>query len=149
MQALASLAGLPSRQADDADLDRKMYHVALAGVSRYALNEAVKAIIRGSLGHTFFPSPVELRQECDKAMEPVHRQARRERIVIEQSEENRQFLRVQAAKTPEAKAKVAARYAEFCKGYQKQAAVHESTLDPELVAKVPDARSTFSKAKVA
>jgi hypothetical protein len=61
LQALASLAGLPSRQADDAELDRKMYHVALEGVSRYALNEAVKAIIRGALGHTFFPSPVEMR----------------------------------------------------------------------------------------
>jgi hypothetical protein len=152
LQALASLAGLPSRQADDAELDRKMYHYALQGVSRYALNEAVKAIIRGALGHTFFPSPVELRMQCEKAMEPHIRQAERIRIREEQETENARFNKVLAQRTPEAMARVSEVYRQYCEAYNATKAKEESpafTLDPELVALVPDASSTFKRAKVA
>jgi hypothetical protein len=139
---------LPSRQADDAELDRKMYQVALAGVSRYALNEAVKAIIRGALGHTFFPSPVEFRQQCDKAMEPHHREAERIRIRETQARENREFEKTVATRTPEAMARVKATYERFCEGYRKETAPFVPTLDPELVARVPDnPKATFHRAK--
>lgn len=138
LQALVSLAGLPSRQADDADLDRKMYQVALNGVSRYALNEAVKAVVRGGLGHTFFPSPVELRQQCEKAMEPHYREAERVRIREAQARENREFDRTMSARSPEAVARVKSVYEKFCEGYRKEAEVFVPTLDPELVAQVPD-----------
>lgn len=152
LQALASLAGLPSRQADDAELDRKMYHYALQGVSRYALNEGVKAIIRGALGHTFFPSPVELRQQCDKAMEPHNRQAERIRIREEQETENARFNKVLAQRTPEAMARVSDIYRRYCEQYAASKAREESRalmLDPDLVANVPDAATTFKRAKVA
>jgi hypothetical protein len=152
LQALASLAGLPSRQADDAELDRKMYHVALEGVSRYALNEAVKAIIRGALGHTFFPSPVEFRLQCEKAIEPHIRQAERIRRREQQESENAQFERVIASRTPEAVARQQEAYRRFCEQYAASKPISAESvpmLDPELVAKVPDASSTFKRAKVA
>lgn len=120
MQALASLAGLPSRQADEDGIDRKMYFVALNGVSRYALNEAVKGIIRGALGHTFFPSPVEFRQQCEKAMEPHIRQAERIRVREQQERESAEFNRVLAGRTPEAIARQQEAYRKFCAGYTSE-----------------------------
>jgi hypothetical protein len=152
LQALASLAGLPSRQADDAELDRKMYHVALEGVSRYALNEAVKAIIRGALGHTFFPSPVEMRLQCEKAIEPHIRQAERIRIRERQETENAQFERVLASRSPEAVARQQAIYRQFCEEHaaaKPKSELDAVVLDPELVAQVPDAKDAFKRAKVA
>lgn len=151
MQALASLAGLPSRQADDDGIDRKMYFVALSGVSRYALNEAVKAIIRGVLGHTFFPSPVEFKQQCDKAMEPHMREAQRIRILEAQARENAEFEDLMAARTWEAIARQQAAYAKFCEAQEPAKAAKEQRihLDPELLAKLPDAPSAFKQAKVA
>lgn len=152
MQALASLAGLPSRQADDADLDRRMYQIALDGVSRYALNEAVKAIIRGGLGHTFFPSPVELRMQCDKAMAPHIEAQRQYRRMEAQRRENQEIAASHARKTPQAMARAKAVYDQFCASYEaaKNGSSEPSvTLDPELLARVPDAPSPFSKARVA
>lgn len=150
MQALTSLAGLPSRQADDAEMDRRMYFVALEGVTRYALGEAVKSIIRGALGHTFFPSPVELRQQCDKAMEPHVRHAQRVRLSEQQARENAEFDRVRAQRTPEAIARQQAAYRRFCERYESEMnPAHVPVLDPDLVAKNPDAPSTFTKARVA
>ncbi len=150
LQALTSLAGLPSRQADDADMDRDMYFVALEGVSRYALSEAVKSIIRGGLGHTFFPSPVEFRQQCEKVIAPFQRAAERDRLRKQQAAENAEFDRVLASRTPEGRARVAAAYARFC----EQSATQEKqeaglVLDPDLVAQVPDAKDYFKRAKVA
>lgn len=150
LQALTSLAGLPSRQADDAEMDRRMYFVALEGVSRYALGEAVKSIIRGALGHTFFPSPVELRQQCDKAMEPHVRHAQRVRLSEQQARENAEFDRVRAQRTPDAIASQQEAYRRFCQGYEaEKAPAYDPLLDPELVAKIPDAPGTFTKARVA
>ena len=120
IQELASLAMFPSRQADDAEMDQQMYFVALDGVSRYALSEAVKSIIRGSLGHTFFPSPVEFRQQCEKAMEPHIRQAERIRIQETQERERAEFARSRQGQTPAARERVAAAYAKFCAGYTSE-----------------------------
>lgn len=129
-----------------------MYHVALDGVSRYALNEAVKAIIRGGLGHTFFPSPVEFRQQCEKAMEPHIRQADRIRRREQQAKDNAEFERVIASRTPEAIARQQAAYAAYCEQYKASKPVSTEpsvVLDPEQVAKLPDAPATFKRANVA
>jgi hypothetical protein len=93
-----------------------MYFVALEGVTRYALSEAVKFIIRGGLNHTFFPTPVELKLACDQAQRPVDDMARRVRLTEEQRQERQHFDRFQASKTPEAKARVAALVAKFHAG---------------------------------
>jgi hypothetical protein len=129
-----------------------MYHVALAGVSRYALNEAVKAIIRGALGHTFFPSPVEMRLQCERAMEPHIRQAERIRLMEQQKTDNEHFEHVIAQRTPQSMARVSEAYRRYCEQYNASKAKTESpapVLDPELVAQIPDATSTFKQAKVA
>lgn len=153
LQALASLAGLPSRQQADLELARDMYFVALEGVTRYALGEAVKAIIRGALGHTFFPSPVELRQQCDKAIAPHLEAERRIRQREQQARENASIAAAYAARTPESIARAKAIYDRFCEQYEASKPGHkpfETTLDPDLVAKIPDADTgTFSKARVA
>ena len=81
ISALAALGSLPSRQTSGA-LDKAAYYLALDGVTRFGLSEAVKAILRGRLGHAFFPSPPELRMQCDKAME--HHVQMRERIARRQ-----------------------------------------------------------------
>ena len=49
-------------------MDSSAYYLALDGVTRHGLAEAVRFIMRGALGHAFMPSPPELRIECDKAM---------------------------------------------------------------------------------
>lgn len=72
------LAGLPSRQTSSAETDEASYYLALNGVTKHGLFEAVKAALQHKLGHTFFPSPAELRMLCDKAME--HHVGMRERI---------------------------------------------------------------------
>lgn len=153
LQALASLAGLPSRQQADLELARDMYFVALEGVTRYALGEAVKSIIRGGLGHTFFPSPVELRQQCDKAVAPHLEAERRVRQREQQMRENAEIAASHAARTPESIARAKAIYDRFCEQYEASKPGHkpfETTLDPDLVAKIPDADTgTFSKARVA
>lgn len=134
-------------------MDRRMYFVALEGVSRYALGEAVKAIIRGALGHTFFPSPVELRQQCDKAQRPHDDYQRRVRLTEEQLRERAETDAFQARKTPAARARVSAAYERFCEAHAAMkpsvSCPSEPILDPELVARVADAPTTFSKARVA
>lgn len=127
-----------------------MYQIALEGVSRYALNEAVKAIIRGALGHTFFPTPVEIRQECNRAIEPIARAAERQRMNEDQARERVEFEKRIQARSPEELARVRAVYENFCKQHEasKPAKVEEAAvvLDPDLLAQVPDAPSTFRRA---
>jgi hypothetical protein len=118
-------------------LDRAAYYIALEGVTRYGLAEAVKFILRGALGHAFFPSPPELRLQCDKSME-FHEMERRRIARREQMERERQEAAPHGEPTPEARARVAATYAKFCAGYDKAAAEDTLKLDPELVAQVPD-----------
>jgi hypothetical protein len=68
LQALILLGALPAREADSSGVDKAAYYLALEGATKHGLYEAAKAILKGSLGHAFFPNPVELRQQCDKAM---------------------------------------------------------------------------------
>lgn len=146
LQALASLAGLPSRQADDAALDQQMYFVALEGVTRYALSEAIKAVMRNKLGHTFFPSPVELRRLCDEAQRPIAEHLRVERQRDEQRRFRAEMDAYEAARTPEARARVAAIYRRFCESYDDKARAESyTTLDPELVAMLPDAPKSLPR----
>jgi hypothetical protein len=115
---MASLAGLPSRQADDDGLDRSMYFVALEGVSRYALSEAVKSIIRGGLGHTFFPTPVEFRLTCDQAQRPIDDMHRRVRLTEQQQREREEYARAVGGRTPQAVERQQAAYRQFLAGYE-------------------------------
>ncbi len=71
------LAELPSRASsgEDNDASRTAYHIALDGVEAHGLTMGVRAILQGVLQHAFFPSTAELRQQCDKAMQP-HREMR-------------------------------------------------------------------------
>lgn len=129
-----------------------MYFVALDGVSRYALSGAVKAIVRGALGHTFFPSPVELRQQCDKAIAPLVDAERHRRQREQQMRENAEIAAARSQKTPESIARAKALYERFCEQYEASkpgAPEFVPTLDPELVAKIRDAPSTFSRAQIA
>lgn len=136
-RALALLERLPSRATFSAEFDQQVYFIALHGTTQHGLFEAVKFILRGALGHAFFPSPPELRQQHDKCMEPFERE--RDRIAHrEQMERERREFGPVAEPSPEAKARVSAIYAEFCKGYEKAAAEDTLKLDPELVAQIPD-----------
>lgn len=66
LSALVALGSLPKRDTEQAELDLAAYHVALDDVSATGLAEAVRRILQGALGHGFFPSPPELRIECDR-----------------------------------------------------------------------------------
>lgn len=151
LQALASLATLPAQRSFSAEQDEindRAMMQALNGVSRYALMEAVKSILRGSLGHTFFPTPVEFRQQCDRAMEPHIRQAERVRIQEAQERERAEFARTRQGQTPASRERVAAAYAKFCAGYtsEKDEAEEAERADirarygmtDELVNAIPD-----------
>ena len=150
LQALASLATLPAPRSfseEQDEINDKAMMDALGGVTRYALGEAVRSILRGALGHTFFPSPVELRRLCDEAQRPHSDYQRRVRITEEQQRERDEFNRIQASKTPEALARSRALWEQArARLAPDKEPEPRLTLDPELVAKVPDAPSTFKRA---
>lgn len=114
-----TLASLPSRATSSAVLDKAGYYIALDGVTRYGLGEAVKNILRGAINHAFFPSPPELRIQCDKAMEWHERQREREhreeRYIRERRENNAIVQR-----SPEALARQQEAYRKFCAGYTSE-----------------------------
>jgi len=110
---------LPARESANQQIEKAAYYIALEGVTRFGLAEAVRSILKGSLGHAFFPSPPELRMQCDKAMEwpqrERERQLREERYVRERRENNTITQR-----SPEAIARQQAAYRKFCEGYQSE-----------------------------
>lgn len=132
-----TLSGLPSRETTAGDLDNAAFMMALEGVTRHGLAEAVKFILRGALGHAFLPSPPELRLQCDKAME-WHERERQRVVHREQIERERREHAPRGEPSAEAKARVSAAYAKFCEGYQKTKTEEALKLDPELVAQIPD-----------
>lgn len=145
LQCLALLAVLPARPSDNPEADKGAMYVALEGVTRYGLHEATRVILKGGLGHTFFPTPVELRQRCDSAMSWHERERDRIRRRQLQTDENRRFDEVNAKRSAEAIARQQQAYATFCAGYAAKKAAERIHLDPELVAKVPNAPSTFKR----
>jgi hypothetical protein len=146
---LVTLSSLPSRATTAGDLDNAAFMLALDGVTRWGLGEAVKAILKGALGHAFLPSPPELRMQCDNAMRWHEREAenirRQER---ETAEWKRQHGDDWTPPTPEAKARVSKVYAQFCKGYEKAAASETLRLDPALVALVPDNPKSMARQRM-
>ena len=65
-KAIALLSVLPVlREPGDPEILRRALRIALEGPDD-VLVEATEAILRGSLGHAFQPSPPELRQQCDR-----------------------------------------------------------------------------------
>jgi len=90
LECLTLLSSLPSRASVSDQINLAGYYIALEDVSRHGLQTATKLILQGSLGHTFLPSPPELRQECNKVMKPILEaqawEAERARILKEQKE---------------------------------------------------------------
>jgi hypothetical protein len=137
---------MPAREAGDTQVDKAAYYLALENVTRFGLAEAVKAILQGQLGHAFFPSPPELRIQCDRAME-YHKQmreriARQERIASER-------LPDIPPRTADEIARQKERMARFYKasGYEdgQKIAQERVTLDPALVAQIADAPTTWKR----
>jgi hypothetical protein len=146
IQALVTLSGLPSRETTAGEIDNAAFMMALDGVTRYGLSEAVRFILRGALDHAFLPSPPELRIQCDKAME-YHKQmreriARQERIASER-------LPDIPPRTADEIARHAERMARFyeASGYEdgRKIAQERVTLDPALVAQIADAPTTWKR----
>jgi hypothetical protein len=141
LKALALLGGLPSRQTSSAEIDEATYYLALDGVTRHGLFEAVKAVHRNALGHPFFPAPSELRGLCDKAMkahedmrERAHRQ---ERIRSERPPDRPPLTEAEKQRQHERMAKFHASYSKHDEA--AELAAIRAKYDPELMAKVPDA----------
>ena len=159
IKALISLGGLPAREATNQQIDKALYYLALDGVTRYGLAEAVRAVSQNKLGHGFFPSPPELRGLCDKAMEwhehQREREYREERYIRERRENNAIVQR-----SPEAIVRQQEAYRKFCAGYtsEKQSAEEAERAEirarygmtDELIDAIPDqpVPSNFKKLRV-
>lgn len=129
-KALAALGSLPSRATSSEELDRAAYHVSLDRVTRYGLAEAVRNILQGALGHAFFPSPPELRLQCNKAMVWHEEHAAEVRYRARANEEfMRQGLDKKIEKSPAEKARVAQIYADFCKANEGDKPGHITAAD--------------------
>ena len=147
IQALVTISGLPSRETTAGEIDNAAFMMALDGVTRYGLSEAVKFILRGALGHAFLPSPPELRMQCDRAME--HHKQMRERIARQERIASDRLPDI-PPRTADEIARHKERMARFYKasGYEdgQKIAQERVTLDPELVAQIADAPTTWRKA---
>lgn len=130
--ALASLSTLPSRAVGLADVDRGAYYLALEGVTRYGLTRAVKAILQNALGHAFFPSPPELRGQCDKAMEWHEAMAQRIRRRERENEEFNRQIGKPVERTEQGRARVSAAYQQFLDSYETGKADEEEAKRDEL-----------------
>ncbi|NKE77555.1 hypothetical protein [Ochrobactrum sp. MC-1LL] len=66
-------------------------------------------ILRGSLDHPFFPSPPELRRECERVMKPVinaeRAQREREKFMEERRKDREASKAIQNGWTPESRAR--------------------------------------------
>lgn len=156
IKALVSLGGLPAREASNPQIDKASYYLALKDVTRYSLVQAVEAIHQGKLGHGFFPTPPELRIQCDKAMESPrwHRsqQLREDRYARERRENNALTQR-----SPEAIARQQKAYQAFMAGYEADKAKADEAehevirarygITAESIAHLPDLEmpSNFKK----
>lgn len=123
-------------------LDRAAYYLALEGVTRFSLVEAARAILRGALGHTFFPSPVEIRMQCDKVMAPYVSARRRMEELAKQQRENAAYEAARRSVTHEGKERCRKIYQAYNESYKamkrKEPEGFRSSLDPELLKTIPD-----------
>lgn len=125
--------------------------IALSGVSTYALAEATRAILQGSLGHAFHPSPPEFRIQCEKAMQPVKEELARETQVRLEKERSAEFRPVQH--TQAEIVRVNKIYQRFCEGFQTEFKTEADIIQEirnkyprELLDAVPDAPTAFRRA---
>ena len=141
-----TLSGLPSRETTAGEIDNAAFMMALDGVTRYGLSEAVRFILRGALGHAFLPSPPELRIQCDKAMQ-YHRQMR-DRIIRQENIRRDREPDI-PPRTADEIARQKERMARFyeASGYEdgQKIAQERVTLDPALVAQIADAPTTWKR----
>ncbi len=152
-QALSLLRSLPRRATDTGQgkLNLEAYFIALEGVTRWGLSEAIKAILKGALGHGFMPSPPELRRQYEVAMKPVYDQWQRANREAREMAERQAERKTEIVRTPEARAKIAATYAAFCASHPSKQSVSEPDAfrieadDPRL-ASIPDAKTGWRKA---
>lgn len=94
LQALALLStSLPYRDGADGDLRTQAYIAAMQGVTRYGLNIATQAALRGEHGSRFFPSSAELRGLYEAAMRPVIEQRRVEARAYQAQQEREIYQR--------------------------------------------------------
>ena len=108
------LKSLPSRASDTAEIDRQAFIIGQQGVTRGALAEAVKQVLRGALGHGFHPSAPEFRLLCDSIQrKQAEERARGEEERRQRRENEQRRLQHEKTKTPEARARVAAMLARF------------------------------------
>jgi hypothetical protein len=142
-----TLSGLPSRETTAGEIDNAAFMMALEGVTRHGLSEAVRFILRGALGHAFLPSPPELRIQCDKAME--HHKQMRERIARQERIASEREPDI-PPRTADEIARQKERMARFyeASGYEdgRKIAQERVTLDPALVAQIADAPTAWRKA---
>lgn len=135
------LGSLPAREADSSGIDKAAYYLALEGTTKYGLQQAAKAILRGALGHVFFPNPAELRIQCDKAMEhPIslrNRASVYERMAREKIPDRPPLSEAEKERQNERMARFHAAY--HAKDPEAEMAVIRAKYDPDLLAKVPDA----------
>jgi hypothetical protein len=137
---------MPAQATDEAGIDKAAYYLALENVTRFGLAEAVKAILQGQLGHAFFPSPPELRIQCDRAME--HHKQMRERIARQERIASERLPDI-PPRTADEIARHTERMARFyeASGYEdgRKIAQERVTLDPALVAQIADAPTTWKR----
>lgn len=110
--ALVSLSPLVKRVALDPEIEFAGYLAGLRSVRYLDLVAAVQAILEGALGHGFFPTPPELRIECNRAFDRRHaddvREARRREMAEQIATRNDLPKR-----TPEGRERVAKLMREF------------------------------------
>lgn len=148
LSALASLGSLPSRAVSARTLDKASYLVALDGVTRYSLTLAVRRILQGALGHGFFPSPPELRMQCDEVMRQHRIDAEHERRRRLEDEEFNRLHGNPPPKTPESIARVRRMYEDFLRNWrrlkygderdEREAARKRLGLSSEALARIPN-----------
>lgn len=117
-------------------------------MSRYALGQATDAILRGALGHTFYPSPPEIRMQCDAAMQPHIEEAARIRRLEQQLAERQRHSAFHDDKTPAAKARVSKAYQAYLASFgeaktsedeKERAAIRARYgMTPEVLASIQD-----------
>lgn len=141
------LGPLPARKALSEEIEDATYAIVMDGMTAHGLEEAVRAALKGEHGSTFFPSPPELRALYDKAME--HHVSMRNRIARQE-----QIARERPPEIPPRTADEIARQKERMARFYKSIGHEEgrvivqerTTLDPELLAQIPDAPTTWRKA---
>lgn len=147
LKALASLNSLPSRQTNEVELHEAGYFVALEGVTNHGLSEACRAILKGRLGHAFYPSPPELRLQCDEAMKSHRWHRERERKEMQYINERRENNAL-TQRSPEAIARQQRVYQSFLASIEDDKAKTEEAeraevrarygMTEEAIASIPD-----------